>query len=109
MSHDHKYTIADDAAVHVLLDKMLGRGTRQRRREKLLKALEEASRHYQNCCRSLFNGTKGFVVPHFAGTNSRPGSVLYETESRIVYECPGRHQYETRKGQPASRRLTNQQ
>ena len=30
------------------LDKMLGRGTRQRRREKLLKALEEASRHYQN-------------------------------------------------------------
>src|SRR5215471_10907079 len=48
MSHDHKYTIADDAAVHVLLDKMLGRGTRQRRREKLLKALEEASRHYQN-------------------------------------------------------------
>jgi hypothetical protein len=23
------------------------------------------------------------------------GLVLYETESRIVYECPDRHQYET--------------
>ncbi|HEV8341818.1 MAG TPA: hypothetical protein VGR30_05545 [Candidatus Binatia bacterium] len=48
MPHDHKYTIADDEAVQVLLDKMLGGGTRQRRREKLLKALEEASQHYQN-------------------------------------------------------------
>lgn len=26
MPHDHKYTIADDKAVHVLLDKMLGGG-----------------------------------------------------------------------------------
>jgi hypothetical protein len=25
------------------------------------------------------------------------GLVLYETEIRIVYECPDRHQYETRK------------
>ena len=25
------------------------------------------------------------------------GLVLYETERRIVYECPHRHQYETRK------------
>ena len=25
MAHDHKYSIADDQAVHVLLDKMLGR------------------------------------------------------------------------------------
>jgi hypothetical protein len=48
MPHDHRYTIADDEAVQVLLDKMLGGGTRQRRREKLLKALEEASQHYQN-------------------------------------------------------------
>ncbi|OGP23677.1 MAG: hypothetical protein A2038_09595 [Deltaproteobacteria bacterium GWA2_57_13] len=48
MAHEHKYTIADDKAVHVLLDKMLGGGTRQKRREKLLKALDEASRHYQN-------------------------------------------------------------
>jgi len=48
MAHDHKFTIADDAAVQVLLDKMLGGGTRQKRREKLLKALDEASRHYDN-------------------------------------------------------------
>ena len=37
------------------------------------------------------------------------GSVFYETESRIVYECPGRHQYETRKWQRGSRRLANEQ
>lgn len=48
MAHDHKYGIADDQAVKVLLEKMLGRGTRQKRREKLLKALDEASRHYQS-------------------------------------------------------------
>ena len=48
MPHDHRFTIADDAAVQVLLDKMLGGGTRQKRREKLLKALDEASRHYEN-------------------------------------------------------------
>ena len=47
MPHDHKYVIADDEAVQVLLDKMLGGGTRQKRREKLLKALDEASRHYE--------------------------------------------------------------
>jgi hypothetical protein len=47
MAHGHRFTIADDEAVQVLLDKMLGRGTRQKRREKLLKALDEASRHYQ--------------------------------------------------------------
>ncbi len=48
MQHGHRYTIADDEAVQVLIDKMLGGGTRQRRREKLLKALEEASQRYQN-------------------------------------------------------------
>jgi hypothetical protein len=48
MSHDHKYAIADDEAVRVLLDKMLGGGSRQVRREKLLKALDEASRHYKD-------------------------------------------------------------
>jgi hypothetical protein len=48
MPHDHRFTIADDEAVQVLLDKMLGGGTRQKRREKLLKALDEASRHYEN-------------------------------------------------------------
>jgi hypothetical protein len=48
MTHAHKYTIADDEAVRVLLDKMLGGGSRQQRREKLLKALDEASRHYKD-------------------------------------------------------------
>jgi len=48
MVHGHRFTIADDEAVQVLLDKMLGGGTRQKRREKLLKALDEASRHYQS-------------------------------------------------------------
>ena len=48
MVHGHRFTIADNQAVQVLIDKMLGRGTRQKRREKLLKALDEASRHYQN-------------------------------------------------------------
>jgi hypothetical protein len=26
------------------------------------------------------------------------GAVLYETENRIIYECPDQHQYETIKG-----------
>ena len=37
MPHGHKYSIADDEAEHVLLYKMLGGGTRQMRREKLLR------------------------------------------------------------------------
>jgi hypothetical protein len=37
------------------------------------------------------------------------GSVLYETESRIVYECPDKHQYETRKWQQGSRKLAKEQ
>jgi hypothetical protein len=48
MLHGHKYAIADNEAVQVLLDKMMSGGTRQKRREKLLKALDEASRHYQS-------------------------------------------------------------
>lgn len=47
MPHNHKYSIADNEAVEVLLNKMLVGGTRQRRREKLLKALDEASKHYE--------------------------------------------------------------
>jgi len=44
--HSHQYTIADDEAVKVMLDKLLSSGHHQQRREKLLKALEEASRRY---------------------------------------------------------------
>jgi len=40
--HTHQYTIADDEAVKVLLDKLLSGGPHQQRREKLLKALDEA-------------------------------------------------------------------
>jgi hypothetical protein len=46
--HTHQYTIADDEAVKVLLDKLLSSGSHQQRREKLLKALEEASRRYNS-------------------------------------------------------------
>ena len=46
--HTHKYTIADDEAVKVLLDKLLSGGAHQQRREKLLKALDEASQRYKS-------------------------------------------------------------
>ncbi|MBI3896486.1 MAG: hypothetical protein HY313_11210 [Acidobacteria bacterium] len=46
--HSHKYIIADDEAVQVMLDKLLVGGSHQQRREKLLKALEEASRRYKD-------------------------------------------------------------
>jgi hypothetical protein len=46
--HTHQYTIADDEAVKVLLDKLLVGGPHQQRREKLLKALAEASERYRN-------------------------------------------------------------
>ena len=47
MAHTHQYTIADDEAVRVLLDKLLSTGSHQRRREKLLKALDAASQRYR--------------------------------------------------------------
>jgi hypothetical protein len=37
------------------------------------------------------------VVGKICPCCARVGSVLYETEKRIVYECPDRHQYETKK------------
>jgi hypothetical protein len=46
--HAHKYTIADDDAVQSLIDKLLVGGTRNQRREKLLKALDQASRRYKD-------------------------------------------------------------
>jgi hypothetical protein len=44
----HQYTIADDEAVRVLLDKLLIGGPHQQRREKLLKALDDASQRYNS-------------------------------------------------------------
>lgn len=46
MPHTHRYTIADDEAVEVLVDKLTAHGSHQQRREKLLKALDDASQHY---------------------------------------------------------------
>jgi hypothetical protein len=42
------FTIADDEAVKVLLDKLLSGGSHQQRSEKLLKALDEASQRCSN-------------------------------------------------------------
>ncbi len=46
--HEHMFTIADNKAVQVLLDKLLVGGLHQQRREKLLKALVQASRRYKS-------------------------------------------------------------
>ena len=46
MPHTHRYTIADDEAVEVLVDKLISHGSHQQRREKLMKALGDASHHY---------------------------------------------------------------
>jgi hypothetical protein len=46
--HSHKFTIADDEAVRALVDKLMKAGTHQLRREKLLRALDDATRHYKD-------------------------------------------------------------
>jgi hypothetical protein len=45
--HSHKFTIADDA-VRTLVDKLLSGGRRGARRDKLLRALDDATRHYKD-------------------------------------------------------------
>jgi len=65
--HTHQYTIADDEAVKVLLDKLLSGGSHQQRRENLLKALDEASRRYnsstQKVRKAFFHGLlTGYAV-----------------------------------------------
>jgi len=47
-SHSHQFTIADDEAVMVLLNKLVSSGSHQQRREKLLKALDDASQRYRS-------------------------------------------------------------
>ena len=59
--HSHKFTIADDEAVLALMEKLVGgKGPHQARREKLLRALDDASRHYrdsdQRVRRAFFHG-----------------------------------------------------
>ena len=55
--HTHQYTIADDEAVKVLLDKLVASGSHQQRRERLLKALDEAAQRYSS---SAQHERKGF-------------------------------------------------
>jgi hypothetical protein len=47
--HSHKFTIADGEAVHTLVDKLVNVGPQQKvRPEKLLRALDDAARHYKD-------------------------------------------------------------
>ena len=46
--HKHKLDVADKEAVQLLVEKLVAGGGRQRRREKLLHALEVALRSYRN-------------------------------------------------------------
>jgi len=45
--HSHKFTIADDEAVSTLLAKLVD-GGKQHTRERLLRALDDAARHYKD-------------------------------------------------------------
>ena len=65
--HSHKFTIADDDAVRALLDKLVAKGTEKARRDKLLRALDDAARHYKDSNekvrRALFHGLlTGYAV-----------------------------------------------
>jgi hypothetical protein len=46
--HSHKFTIADDDAVRALVEKLTDGGRHQERREKLLRALDDAILHYKD-------------------------------------------------------------
>ena len=46
--HAHQFTIADDDAVRELVKKLAGKSGAQARRNKLLRALDDATRHYQD-------------------------------------------------------------
>ena len=51
--HLHKFTIADDDAVRTLVDKLVNEGPRNLHREKLLRALDDAARHYKDSHRKV--------------------------------------------------------
>ena len=66
-SHSHQYTIADDEAVMVLVNKLVSAGSHQQRREKLLKALDEAAKRYKSSAqkerKAFFHGLlTGYAV-----------------------------------------------
>jgi hypothetical protein len=65
--HTHTFTIADDEAVRALIDKLVDGGPQGIRREKLLRALDDAARHYQDSSqkvrRAFFHGLlTGYAV-----------------------------------------------
>ena len=66
--HSHQFTIADDEAVCALVEKLVGgQASNQARREKLLRALDDATRHYkdsnQKVRRAFFHGLlTGYAV-----------------------------------------------
>jgi len=65
--HSHKFTIADDDAVQVLMEKLLNGSKHQLRRERLLRALDDAMRHYndsnQKVRQAFFHGLlTGYAV-----------------------------------------------
>jgi hypothetical protein len=51
--HSHKFTIADDDAVRTLVDKLVSAGPQELHREKLLRALDDAARHYKDSHRKV--------------------------------------------------------
>ena len=46
--HSHKLTVADEDAVRALVAKLADGGRQQQRRETLLRALDDATRHYKD-------------------------------------------------------------
>jgi hypothetical protein len=46
--HSHQFTIADQDAVRELIRKLAGKSSTQPRRDRLLRALDDAARHYQD-------------------------------------------------------------
>jgi hypothetical protein len=51
--HSHKFTIADEDAVRTLVDKLVTARPGPLHREKLLRALDDAARHYGNSHRKV--------------------------------------------------------
>ena len=65
--HSHKFAIADGYAVQVLMEKLLNGSKHQLRRERLLRALDDAMRHYndsnQKVRQAFFHGLlTGYAV-----------------------------------------------
>ena len=76
-AHTHKLGIADNEAVQILLDKLLMGAAHQQRRQKLLKALQEASEHYEDTTQkerqAFFHGLlTGYAVALKIETEMRP-------------------------------------